>query len=215
MNIGIIGSGAVGETLAQGFLKFGYETMISSRSHEKRASIEAEIGNGIKTGSFEEAAEFGDVLVLAVKGAHAVSVVEGIDPDLLAGKVIIDASNPISDSQPPVNGVLHYTTDINSSLMEKLQSIAPKANFVKAFNMIGSAHMVNPDFEGGPPTMFICGNDDIAKHTVTNLLIEFGFDVEDMGKAEAARGIEPLAMLWCIPGFLRNEWNHAFKLLKK
>ena len=100
-------------------------------------------------------------------------------------------------------------------LLTFLESEFPKANFVKAFNSIGSAFMVNPDFKGQKPTMFICGNDEEAKKEVSQILDLFGFEVEDMGKVEAARAIEPLCMLWCIPGFLKNEWTHAFKLLKK
>jgi predicted dinucleotide-binding enzyme len=215
MKIGKIGSGVVAETLAQGFLKFGYETMISSRSAEKRTTMEAEIGNGIKTGDFNEAASFGDTLVLALKGTIAKEALQDLDVANLSGKVIMDATNPISDQHPPEKGVLRYFTNLDRSLMEDLQETFPQARFVKAFSMIGSLHMVNPDFEGGPPSMFICGNDDEAKHIVTNLLIEFGFEVEDFGAAEAARAIEPLAMLWCIPGFLSNNWNHAIKLIKK
>ncbi len=215
MKIGIIGSGVVAETLAQGFLKFGYETMISSRSEEKRAIMEAEIGNGIKTGDFNEAAAFGDTLVLALKGTVALKGLKEMNASNLEGKIMIDATNPISDAHPPENGVLRYFTNLDRSLMEELQEAFPFTRFVKAFSMIGSLHMVNPDFEGGPPTMFICGNDDEARHIVTNLLIEFGFEVEDMGGAEAARAIEPLAMLWCIPGFKTGNWNHAIKLIKK
>ncbi len=215
MKIGIIGSGVVAETLAQGFLKFDYETMISSRSKEKRAKMEAEIGNGILTGDFNEAAEFGDTLVLAVKGTVAKDVLASIDLKNLKGKIIMDATNPISDQHPPENGVLRYFTGLDQSLMEELQDEFPSTRFVKAFSMIGSLHMVNPDFEGGPPSMFICGNDEEAKHIVTNLLIEFGFEVEDFGGAESARAIEPLAMLWCIPGFKDGSWNHAIKLIKK
>jgi len=87
------------------------------------------------------------------------------------------------------------------------------ARFVKAFNSVGSACMVNPQFKGGTPTMFVCGNDDVAKKAVTGILAQFGWETADMGKAEAARAIEPLCMLWCIPGFLRNDWVHALKLL--
>jgi predicted dinucleotide-binding enzyme len=98
--------------------------------------------------------------------------------------------------------------------MERLQKIAPTANFVKSFSCVGNALMVNPQFPGGKPSMFICGNDEQAKATVCEILNQFGWDTEDMGKVEAARAIEPLCMLWCIPGFLRNDWNHAFKMLK-
>jgi predicted dinucleotide-binding enzyme len=97
--------------------------------------------------------------------------------------------------------------------MELLQREAPEARFVKAFNSVGSAFMVNPQFEGGRPTMFICGNDEAAKKTVSTVLDQFGWETADMGKVEASRAIEPLCMLWCIPGFLHNEWTHAFKLL--
>ena len=75
--------------------------------------------------------------------------------------------------------------------------------------------MVNPEFGGAKPTMFICGADDAAKGEVKSLLADFGWEIEDMGGVQAARAIEPLAMLWCIPGFRENRWSHAFKLLKK
>lgn len=126
----------------------------------------------------------------------------------------MDATNPIAD-EAPENGVLRYFTDINLSLMEKMQAATPEAKFVKVFSCVGSAHMVDPDFAGGKPTMFICGNDQDAKSQVTSILDQFGWEVEDMGAAEAARAIEPLAMLWCIPGLRKNSWSHAFKLLKK
>jgi len=99
-------------------------------------------------------------------------------------------------------------------LLEKIQNILPAAKIVKAFNSVGNAAMYKPHYAEGKPSMFICGNDDTAKKTVTDILTAFGWETEDMGKAEAARAIEPLCMLWCIPGFLRNQWTHAFKLLK-
>ena len=108
---------------------------------------------------------------------------------------------------------MKFFTNLDESQMERLQREFPAAHFVKAFNSVGSAFMVNPHFKGGKPTMFICGNDDAAKKTVSGILDQFGWETADMGKVEAARAIEPLCMLWCIPGFLRNDWTHAFKLL--
>ena len=131
----------------------------------------------------------------------------------LQDKIIIDATNPIEDVAPE-NGVLRFFTEINKSLMEVLQEAFPQAHFVKAFNSIGSLVMVNPAFES-TPTMFICGDNEAAKKEVTAILKLFGFDTEDMGTAHAARAIEPLCMLWCIPGFRENRWTHAFKLLKQ
>jgi hypothetical protein len=130
-----------------------------------------------------------------------------------SNKVVIDATNPIA-KQPPTNGVLHFFTTLEDSLMERLQKQAPRAKLVKAFNSVGNAIMYKPSFEAGKPTMFICGNDEGAKKTVTDILTLFGWETEDLGKVEAARAIEPLCMLWCIPGMLRNQWSHAFKLLK-
>jgi predicted dinucleotide-binding enzyme len=167
-----------------------------------------------RIGSFAETAAFGDLLVLATKGTAAEVVIKSIESNALKGKIIIDTANPIADA-PPVNGVIQYYTSPNESLMERLQKLAPEAKFVKAFSSIGSALMVNPDFGGIKPTMFFCGNDEGAKAEVKTILTQFGFEPEDMGKVEAARAIEPLAMLWCIPGFLKNQWAHAFKLLKK
>ena len=152
--------------------------------------------------------------MVEVKGTIAKEVLQGVSVGSLDGKAIIDATNPIADKQP-VNGVLKFFTSLDKSLMEELQSLVPKANFVKAFNSVGNAFMVNPDFNGIKPSMFICGNNEDAKKEVSKIVESFGFEVEDMGKVESARAIEPLCMLWCIPGFLKNEWSHAFKLLKK
>ncbi|MGZ4044561.1 MAG: NADPH-dependent F420 reductase [Bacteroidia bacterium] len=212
--VGIIGSGAVGKALAKGFLKYGYDTTIASRTAEKQATLAAEIGGNIKTGSFSDTAKNADIIVLAVRGGVAESALDLCGIDNLSGKTIIDATNPIADA-PPQNGVLKYFTSLEKSLMEMLQEKAPKAHFVKAFCSVGSAFMVDPDFGGIKPSMFICGNNDAARKEVTTILLKFGWEVEDMGVAEAARAIEPLAMLWCIPGMREGKWSHAFKLLKK
>ena len=211
--IGILGSGVVGQALAKGFITHGYEVMIGTRDENKLSEWHKN-QEKCKIGKFNDSAEFGEIVVLVVKGTAAKETLEAIDEENLEGKTIIDATNPISNS-PPENGILHYFTSLENSLMEQLQFSFPKSNFVKAFNSIGNAFMVNPDFNGIKPTMFICGNNHEAKKEVTLILDLFGFEVEDMGKVEAARAIEPLCILWCIPGFLRNDWSHAFKLLKK
>jgi predicted dinucleotide-binding enzyme len=169
---------------------------------------------GAGAGSFSEAAKFGEVVVLAVKGTVALEALRAAGAANLSGKPIIDATNPIADS-PPVNGVLKFFTSLDESLMERLQREFAEGRFVKAFNSVGNPLMINPQFQGGKPTMFICGNDEAAKQIVRGILDQFGWETADMGKAEAARAIEPLCMLWCIPGFLRNQWSHAFKLLRR
>ena len=165
-----------------------------------------------KTGSFADAAIFGELVVLAVKGTVASEALRAAGANNLVGKTVIDVTNPIADA-PPTNGVLKFFTSLDESLMERLQREFGGVHFVKALNSVGAASMINPYFKGGKPTMFICGNDEAAKKTVSSILDQFGWETADMGKAEAARAIEPLCMLWCIPGFLRNDWVHAFKLL--
>ncbi|MDQ4013463.1 MAG: NAD(P)-binding domain-containing protein [Thermoproteota archaeon] len=211
--VGILGTGDVGKTLAKGFLKQGYQVAIGSDHAEKLAEFKRE-NPQIGIATFEQAAQSGDTVVLCVKGTIAEKIIEKVKRHI-SGKTVIDATNPIADA-PPQNGVLKFFTTLDESLMERLQKIAPDARFVKALNSIGSGLMINPNFrDNTKPTMFICGNNDDAKKKVYEILEKFGFEIEDMGKAESARAIEPLCILWCIPGFLRNEWAHAFKLLKK
>ena len=212
MKIGIIGSGDVAKALAAGFLKHGHEVTLGTRETGKLADF-ARANLKAKIGSVAEAAKFGEIVVLAVKGTGAAKALESAGAANLAGKTVIDVTNPIADA-PPVNGVLKYFTSLDSSLMEQLQKQFVSAHFVKAFNSVGSAAMVNPQFKGGKPSMFIAGNDAGAKKTVTGILDQFGWEVEDMGGAEGARAIEPLCILWCIPGFARNDWFHAFKVLR-
>lgn len=212
MNIGILGSGDVAKALAGGFLRHGYEVMLGSRDTSKLAQW-AEQQQKVRTGSFAEAASFGDIVVLAVKGSAAMDVLRLADPSVLAGKTVIDVTNPIADTAP-VNGVLSYYTRLDDSQLERLQREYANVRFVKAFNSVGNAFMVNPQFAAGRPSMFICGNDAKAKAQVSKIVKQFGWEVEDMGSAEAARAIEPLCMLWCIPGFQHNDWAHAFKVLR-
>ena len=210
--IGILGSGNVGKVLASGFIANGYEVMIGTRDTTKLN--EWKTATKGQVGSFEDTARFGDIIILAAKGIIAAEVLRSKGAETLSGKTIIDASNPIA-ALPPVNGVLQYFTTMNKSLMEMLQEEFPHANFVKAYNSVGNALMVNPDFGGQKPTMFICGNNEAAKLEVMAINSMFGWDSADMGKAEAARAIEPLCMLWCIPAFTQGKSTHAFKLLQK
>ena len=212
MKIGIIGSGETARTMANGLIKYGHDVMVSTRTPSKLTEWGTK-NPMVRIGSFEDAAKFSGLAVLAVKGLAAVDAIRIAGPDNLFGKPVIDITNPLADL-PPINGVLSYFTNYEESLMERLQAEFPKILFVKAFNSIGSNLWVNPQFKGGPPTMFICGNDNMAKNLVRGILDQFGWEAADMGKVEAARAIEPLCILWCIPGFLENDWNHVYKVLK-
>jgi predicted dinucleotide-binding enzyme len=213
MKVGIIGSGVVGQTLAAGFVKHGHEVALGTRDPAKLKDWAAK-NPGVKVESSADAAAFGEVVVLAVAGDGALDALKQAGAAAIAGKTVIDACNPIGGG-PPVNGVLSFFTPQNESLMEQLQKAYPAAHFVKAFNSVGNGQMVNPQFTGGRPTMFICGDDANAKRVVRQILEQFGWDTEDIGAVEAARAIEPLCKLWCIPGIGKNDWSpHAFKLLR-
>lgn len=208
--VAILGSGQVAQALALGFKKHSYAVVLGNRNPDKiKAFGDA---NGFAVGTLSHACEAASLIVLAVKGSQAESIVQTLAP-LLQGKVVIDPTNPISDA-PPVNGVLQFFTGPNDSLMERLQATVPGAKFVKAFNCIGGAFMVNPQFTNGTPAMFICGDDSEAKAKVRTITTAFGFQTEDMGGSTSARALEPLCQLWCAPGFLRNEWNHALAWLR-
>jgi predicted dinucleotide-binding enzyme len=211
--IAVLGTGIVGQTLALGFRKHGHEVVMGTQNPDKRVEWQLAAADPPAVKSYAGAAQFADLLVLAVKGTVAEDVARRF-ASFATGKTVIDTCNPIAEL-PPENGVLRFFTGLDESLMERLQRLAPAAHFVKAFNSVGNALMVNPAFGGMRPTMFICGNNESAKAEVRAILDQFGWDTEDMGAIQAARAIEPLCMLWCIPGFARNQWSHAFKLLKK
>lgn len=213
MKVGVLGSGIVGQVLGAGFAKHGHQVMMGTREPEA-AEVRKWLAEtkGASAGTFADASRFGEFIVLAVAGRIADKVIGLAGAQNLANKTIMDATNPLADS-PPVNGVLPYTTGPNESLAEKIQSLAPEARVVKAFNSVGSASMINPHFEQGVPTMFMCGDNQAAKSQVAEVIRQFGWEPFDCGGIIAARALEPLCMLWCIPGFLRNQWTHAFKLL--
>ena len=209
MKIGVLGSGDVAN-VARGFLAHGHEPMLGTRDRAKLEGWVAQ-NSGAAVGSVADAARFGELLVLAVKGSVAAADVARGGRRESRGQDDHRRHQP--DRRCAPNGVLKFFTNLDDSLMERLQREFQGAHFVKAFNSVGSASMVDPKFKGGKPTMFICGNDEAAKKTVTALLDEFGWEIADMGAVEGARAIEPLCILWCIPGFLRQDWAHAFKLL--
>jgi predicted dinucleotide-binding enzyme len=214
MRIGVIGSATVGQTLAKGLKQHGYDVRIGSRTPAKLAAFST--SSGILADTFSGVAAWAEGVVLSVKGDAAETAVREAGAANLSSKLVIDTTNPIAD-EPPEDGVVKFFTSANDSLMERLQSAFPDVKFVKAFNSVGSTLMVNPVFPGGAkPTMFYCGNDADAKALVARILDQFGWEGADMGTAKAARAIEPLCQLWCIPGFRENKWaSHAFHLLRR
>jgi len=216
MKIGILGSGAVGKALAIGFAAENHEVMLGTRDPNASKITEwlSGAGKGINAGTFEATAKFGEMLILCPLYRAIDDVIGLAGKKNFEGKVVIDTTNPIAE-EPPVNGVLKYVKTEEGSAGEHIQSMLPNSHVVKAFNSIGSGYMYKPKFEEGQPTMFICGNSDEAKTTVTGILQNFGWDVMDSGGIEASNALEGLCIIWCARGFREGEWNHAFKLLKK
>jgi predicted dinucleotide-binding enzyme len=211
MRVGILGSGDVGKALARGFLLLGHEVRIGSRDPEKLREWATSAGERASSGTFEEAAKFGDLLVLATLGTATENAIDLAGKSNFDDKVVIDTTNPLDFS----SGGPQLSVGFNDSLGERVQRSIPKARVVKAFNTVGNAHMVKPDFPGGPPTMFIAGNEDESKRLVSQICEHFGWDISDLGGIESSRHLEPMCMAWVLHGIHSKSWNHAFKLLKK
>ncbi len=215
MKIGILGSGTVGQTLGAGLIKHGHQVKLGTRTPDD-ADVRKWLAAtpGATAGTFAEAAKFGELIILAAKGTVVESVINIAGKENLNGKTLLDVTNPIADA-PPENGIVKYFTGPNESLGERVQALVPNAKVVKSFNSVGAGRMVNPHYEQGPPTMFLCGDDASAKSQVTEIIRQFGWEPYDVGGIKASRALEPLCMLWVIPGFTKNQWTHAFKLLTK
>jgi predicted dinucleotide-binding enzyme len=216
MNIGILGSGDVGRRLGDGFIELGHTVKIASRNPNQEKIIEWMAKHEkvkVSSGSFSEAASFGELDVIATSWAGTDEVIRMANPKNFAGKVVIDVTNPLdfSKGMPPRLAIGHA-----DSAGETVQRMLPDSKVVKAFNTVGNSHFIHPDFPGGPPTMFICGNDGKAKKTITdNILTKLGWETIDIGGIEGARLLEPLAFLWIMHYFRTGNGNHAFKLLRK
>lgn len=210
VRIGVLGSGDVGRALTSGFAKLGHDVKIGSRHPEKLRDWVTEAGSHVTAGTFAEAARYGDILVLATLGMATADAIRLAGIDAFDGKVVIDTTNPLDFSTGKPQLAIGHT----DSLGEVIQRLLPKANVVKAFNTVGNALMVHPNLPGGPPDMFLCGNDEDAKKIVTQICEHFGWGVVDLGGIEASRYLEPMCMAWVAYGIRSGTWMHAFKLLR-
>jgi predicted dinucleotide-binding enzyme len=214
MKVGILGTGDVGKALGAAFIALGHEVKMGAReaTNDKALAFVKEQGARASAGTFAEAARSGEIVVLATLGMANARVLDAVGPEVVRGKVVIDATNPLdfSGGGPPRLGIAGQ-----DSGGEQVQRLLPGAKVVKAFNIVGNAHMFRPDFPGGPPDMFICGNDEGAKKKVVELLTAFGWNSIDLGGIEVSRYLEAMCMVWVLHGVRTGSWNHAFKLLRK
>lgn len=210
VKVGILGSGDVAKALAKGFIELGHDVRMGSRDPEKLAEWVAAAGPKASVGTFADTAAFGDIIVIATLGAGTENALKMAGTGNFKGKVVIDTTNPLEFKPGQAPTLFVGTTD---SLGEMVQRWLPEAKVVKAYNTVGNALMVNPHLAGGPPDMFICGNDHDAKKIVSQICRHFGWGVIDLGGIEASRYLEPMCLVWVLHGTHSGSWTHAFKML--
>jgi 8-hydroxy-5-deazaflavin:NADPH oxidoreductase len=209
MNVGILGSGDVAKALAKGFLSRGHSVKLGTRDAGKLAEWRAAAGDRASVGSFADAAQFGELIVLATQGTATVGILEGVGAPAFGGKIVIDATNPLRFDRGGPELAIGFT----DSLGEQVQRAIPTAHVVKCYNTVGNALMIDPKVAGGPPDMFVAGNDEAAKRTVAGIVTDFGWNVIDLGGIEQARLLEPMCIVWVLHGLRSGTWNHAFKFV--
>jgi len=214
MKVGIVGSGDVAQALGTGFVELGHEVMLGSRTPESEGLVawKKKAGTRASTGTFADAAAFGEVDVLATHGVQNENAIRLAGPQHFSGKVVIDTTNPLEFTADRMPRLAYGWSD---SAGERVQKLLPDAHVVKAFNTVGNAHMFRPKFPGGPPDMFYCGNDAGAKKKVGEWLKAFGWNPVDIGGIEGARMLEPMCILWVTIGITGGSWDIAFKVLHK
>jgi 8-hydroxy-5-deazaflavin:NADPH oxidoreductase len=209
--VAILGNGTVGVALAKGFAELGYQVIFGTRDVESaktRAALEAVPGS--HAASFAAASAAASVAVLAVPWSGMEAVIFTAGPDNLAGKLVIDPSNPL-DFSGEVPTMALGSSDSGGELVQRL---LPRSQVVKAFNIVTATHMVHPRLPDGKPDMLIAGNDAEAKTRVAEIIKGFGWRTPiDVGSIVESRLLEGLAMLWVIYGFRNDHWTHAFSLL--
>ncbi len=213
MKVGILGSGDVATALAKGFLAAGYEVKLGSRvvNNPKLATFVRTIGGRASAGTFADAAAFGDLVVLATLGTATSDAIKLAGVENFAGKVVLDTTNPLETA---AGGVPRLVGGLGTSAGEKHQTLLVNARVVKVFNTVGNALMYQPKLAGGPPDMFICGNDAQAKTTVRELLAKFGWNTIDVGGIDASHYLEAMCLVWVLSALKENTWMQAFKLLR-
>jgi predicted dinucleotide-binding enzyme len=213
MRIGILGTGDVGQALGDAFVALGHEVKMGSRSakNEKALAWTKHAGPKASEGTFRDAAAFGEIVVLATLGVANESALRAAGVETLRGKIVIDTTNPLDFA----GGIPKLAVGADDSGGERVQKLLPDSHVVKAFNTVGHAHMFRPTFPGGPPDMFLCGNDDGAKKKVAAIVRDFGWEVVDLGGIDSSRYLEAMCMTWVLYGIRTSSWNHAFKLLRK
>ena len=213
MNVGILGTGDVGKSLGRGFIAVGHSVTMGAReaANPKAAAWVKEAGPRASAGTFVQAARAGEVVVLATLGTATEEVLRGVGPDACKGKLVLDATNPLDMSK----GGPRLVGNVGDSAGERHQKLLPGAHVVKAFNTVGNAFFYKPDFPGGPPDMFLCGNDAGAKARAAAICKDFGWGVVDVGGIDSSHFLESMCIVWVLSAMKTNRWSQAFKMVRK
>lgn len=214
MKIGVLGTGIVGVTLASALVGQGNEVRMGSRSADNKAAMEWAAKNGEKasSGTFEDAAKFGEMVILSVKGEAALDTIKLAKAENFKGKTVIDTCNPLDFS----TGTLKLSVCNTDSLGEQVQKALADANVVKAFNTVPSSLMTNPATLDKDLSIFVCGNSDAAKGEVRSMLKKFGWmDIIDLGPITSARNSEMGLPLWVNLASTLKNYNVAFKVVRQ
>ena len=229
MKISVLGTGDVGQTLAKKFIETGHEVMIGTRDVQEtltRKSVRQgsapfsewhESNKKVQLGTFQESAAFGEIVINATNGANSLNALDLAGEETLAGKILIDLSNPLDFSKgmpPSLLEGLHNT----NSLGEEIQKEFPQAKVVKTFNTMWCGLMINPGMlDGGNHINYISGNDNNAKVRVKDLLKEIGWKEEniiDLGDISAARATESVLPIWVRLMGVIGTGAFNFKIVK-
>jgi len=226
MKIGILGTGIVGKTLAAKLNEMGHDVMIGTRNvSETLSKVNKDMMGSppfkewysqnpkVKFGTFAEAAQFGEMIMLATHGVATIAAIDVAGKNNFKGKVVVDTTNPLDFSQgmPP-----KFAVTLGNSLGKQIQKHIPEAKVVKAFNTVNAFVMVSPKREEGDPDLFIAGNDEEAKNKFKSLAEKMGWKrVLDIGDISNSYWLEAMTMFWVYFGDKYNNWTHAFKLLLK
>ncbi|MGD9755461.1 MAG: NADPH-dependent F420 reductase [Acidimicrobiia bacterium] len=209
MDIGVIGSGNVGRTLAAGLAGAGHAVRLGSRRPDGDELARWSAATGVPLGTNAAVAAVAEVVVLATAWGGVAEALALAGADNLAGKVLIDVTNPLRFA----DGRLELAVGHDDSGGEQVQRLAPTARVVKAFNTVGFELMVQPALDGGPPTMFVAGDDPAARAVAATLAAGLGWGVHDCGDLRAARLTEPLALLWIEHARTSGDRAHALRWL--
>lgn len=215
MKYGILGTGDVAHTVGSKLIALGHEVMLGARSADNEKAIQWADSNGVHAmhGRFADATRFGERMFLCVHGIHSIEVLEAAGEENLAGKILIDQTNPYLYEDGHIS--LDPRWSGTTCLGEEIQKLLPRTKVIKTLNYLSCRLMTAPQQLPELVTGFYCGNDTEAKATVADLLKDFGWqDTIDLGDISMSRYTEMLGAFWPAVYGQFGHMNWGFKLVR-